>query len=74
MCAALADREDVMYLFDRHVASFLEALFAQRVLRCVPVTDAFPRSAIGLVHHRRAFILVVLLTCGLAVHLTVLLI
>ena len=26
--AASADREDVMYFFDRHVSAFLEALFA----------------------------------------------
>jgi hypothetical protein len=74
MCATFADREDVMYFLDRRVSSFLEALFAQRVLRCVSITNALPCSAIGLIHHRRAFILIVLLACGLAVLLTVLLI
>ena len=63
-----------MYLFDRRVAPFLEALFAQRVLRCVPIADALPCSTIGLVHLWRAFIFIVLSPRYLAVHLTVLLI
>ena len=59
-------------LLDGSESAFLKTHLAEGMLLCVAVADSFPRSAVGLVHFRGAFIFIVFLPCLFAVLLTVL--
>ena len=68
----MTDRKDVVNLLHRSESAFLKTHLAEGMLPCVAVTDSFPRSAVGLVDVRGAFIFIVFLPCLFAVLLTVL--
>ena len=72
VCATLGNRNLVMHFYGRDYLAILLALFTQRVLTDVSVTDSFPGSAVLLVDVRCAFILVVLSTGNSGMLLTVL--
>ena len=61
-----------MYLLGGFDDAVLLAFLAQRVLPYLAVTDSFPRSAVGFIYIRGAFIFIVFLPCLFAVLLTVL--
>lgn len=58
--SALRERNDVVYFLHRRQPTFLQALLTQWMRRSVAVTNAFPSSAVFLIHVRRTLILVVL--------------
>ena len=72
VCTTLGNGDFVMHLRCGDDFSILLALFTQRVLADVSVTDAFPGTAILLVDVRGAFILVVLFAGNSGMLLTVL--
>lgn len=61
-----------MYLLDGSDPSFLQALFAQRMLRSIAVTDSLPCSAVGLMDIGRTAVFVVLAVHQFSVFLTIL--
>ncbi len=58
--AAFGNGQDVVNLLHRSQPTFLEAHFAEGMLRRIAVTDAFPRSAVLAVHIGTALVFVVL--------------
>ncbi len=59
MCAALRQRQLVMYLLHGYKDSFLLALLTERVSAGVAVTDTFPRSAVPTAYSRVTVVLLV---------------
>jgi len=70
--AALGDGKDVVDFLNGSQPTFFQTQLTQRMLRSIPVTDAFPRSAVGLVDVRVTLVLVVPLPFLFSVFLTVL--
>ena len=60
VCAAPADRYDVMNLIHQSDAAFPVAHLTERMLRSIPISDPFPGTAVLPVHIGRPCIFVVL--------------
>ena len=52
VCAALADRDDVMHFLRQCGTPFRKTLLAERMLRSVAVPDLLPGTAVFLVYVR----------------------
>ena len=72
VCSSLRDRQDVVNFLHRGKPTFFETHLAERMCRCVPVTDTSPRMAVLLAYVRTALVLVILAAFFYAVLVTVL--
>ena len=72
VCSALRDRQDVVNLLHWGKPSFPQTHLAERMCRCVSVTDTSPRMAILLIYVRGTLVLVILTAFFYAVLVTVL--
>lgn len=72
VCSTLRDRQNVVNLLHRGKPSFLETHLAERMCRCVSVTDTPPRMPVLLVDVWGSLVLVILAAFFSAVLVTVL--
>ena len=70
VCAAFADRKDVMHLFHGCEPTILQTNFTEGVGGGIFISYAFPRSAIGFVYIGSTFVFIVLSACCLSVFIT----
>ena len=72
VCSSLRDRQDVVNFLHRGKPTFFETHLAERMCRCVSVTDTSPRMTVLLAYVRRSLVLVILAAFFYAVLVTVL--
>ena len=72
VCSTLRDRQDVVNLLHRGQPSFPQTHLAERMCRCVSVTDTPPRMTVLLAYVRGSLVLVILAAFFYAVLVTVL--
>ena len=70
MSAAFGNGQNVVYFLHRSQLTFLETLFAQRVLCGITITDTLPRSAVLAVDIGTALVFIVFTALLRAVLLT----
>ena len=68
----MRDRQDVVNFLHRGKPTFFETHLAERMCRCVSVTDTSPRMTVLLAYVRRSLVLVILAAFFYAVLVTVL--
>ena len=70
--STLRDRQNVVNLLHRSQPSFPQTHLAERMCRCVPVTDTSPRMTVLFVYVRGSLVLIILAAFFYAVLVTVL--
>ena len=70
--STLRDRQDVVNLLHRSQPTSFETHLAERMSRCVPVTDTSPRMTVLFIDVRGSLVLVILATFLYAVLVAVL--
>ena len=72
VCSTLRDRQDVVNLLHRSQPSFPQTHLAERMCRCVSVTDTPPRMTVLFVYVRGSLVLIILAAFFYTVLVTVL--